>query len=60
MAKNRTDKAAARRRRQDLDKELDLELELTFPASDALQIIWSAGAETSAPPVSGETRKAAR
>jgi hypothetical protein len=59
MAKSQTDKAAARRRRQDLDKELDLELELTFPASDALQIIWSAGAATSAPPVSDETRKAA-
>jgi hypothetical protein len=61
MAKSRTDKAAAlRRRREDIEKELDLELELTFPASDALQIIWSAGTEPSAPAASDETRKASR
>jgi hypothetical protein len=61
MAKSRKHNAAAlRRRRQQIEQELDLELELTFPASDALQIIWSAGAEKSAPPVRDETRKETR
>jgi hypothetical protein len=60
MAKSQKYKAAASRRRKQLDEELDLELELTFPASDALQVIWSAGAEKPAPPVDSETRKAAR
>jgi hypothetical protein len=40
MAKSQKYKVVAlRRRRKDIEKELDLELELTFPASDALQII---------------------
>jgi hypothetical protein len=45
---------------KELDSQLDLELEQTFPASDALQIIRSAGAATSAPPVSDETDKGTR
>ena len=61
MTKDQTRKAAAqRRRRQEIEKELDLELELTFPASDALQIIWSAGAEKPIAAVSDEPRKGAR
>jgi hypothetical protein len=40
MAKNQKYKVVAlRRRRKDIEIELDRELEQTFPASDALQII---------------------
>jgi hypothetical protein len=38
MAKNHNKLVAQRRRRQEIENELDRELEQTFPASDALQI----------------------
>jgi hypothetical protein len=61
MAKNHENDLVVRLRTfKELDDQLDLELEQTFPASDALQTIWSAGAEKSAPAVSDEPRKRAR
>jgi hypothetical protein len=61
MAKNHeNDRIVRLRTFKELDGQLDLELEQTFPASDALQIIWSAGAKKSAPAVSDESRKGTR
>ena len=57
--KHDNDRLVRLRTFKELDGQLDLELEQTFPASDALQIIWSAG-DKSAPPVSNETRKVTR
>jgi hypothetical protein len=61
MPKSHEDDVVVRLRTfKQLDDQLDMELEQTFPASDALQIILSAGAEKPAPPASDETHKTRR